>query len=165
MSPIPGAGTVRVLVSLVTHFSRRTKFTAHANVKDLVSRKAVVNASPYPKVANVNVAKHTVDHLRDLNRQRAEADHQEDMFAYQDLATLESQMESLKTKGFLRAYKPYSPPSDLTPRYLATCSQTLGVPVSLDTMETVSLDNIQDKVQVLKALQSEFGHTVHSSTK
>lgn len=85
------------------------------------------------------------------------------MFKFQDLTTLESQMESLKTKGFLRAYKPYSPPSDLLPRFLATCSTALGTPIVEEMLETITMDDLSTKSKVLSALHSEFGHLVHNS--
>ena len=65
-------------------------------------------------------------HAKSLNRQKAEAECEDDLFAFRDLSSLEAQMQSLKSKGFLRAYKAYTPPHDLTPRFLSVCSQVHG---------------------------------------
>ena len=41
-------------------------------------------------------------HAKSLNRQKAEAECEDDLFAFRDLSSLEAQMQSLKSKGFLR---------------------------------------------------------------
>ena len=104
-----------------------------------------------------------VEYARALNRAHEEVDHEEDIFAFQNLTSLEAQMMSLKTKGFLRAYKAYHPPQDLAPRFMSVCSEVLGVPVRKETLDSVSLDSIDKKAELLKALHTEFDHLVHSS--
>jgi len=157
------SNSLRLFLPLVPHFSCRTKFTAAASVKELVNKKVSVATNSHAKVTNVKQSKYVTEHLRGLNRQQAEADNEEDMFAFHDLTTLEAQMTSLKTKGFLRSYKSYLPPEDLSPRFMAACSEALKVPVSQDSLDTVTLDTNEDKFKVLKALHDEFGHVVHSS--
>jgi len=106
-----------------------------------------------------------MDQLREQNRELKEAENEDGLLAFNDLTSLESQMESLKHKGFLRAYSPYSPPADLLPRFLSTCTKVLGSrePVSVDSLHTFLLDSNEKKFEVLQALSEEFRHTVHSS--
>ena len=105
----------------------------------------------------------SVEYARALNRANEEMDHEEDLFAFQNLTSLEAQMNSLKTKGFLRAYKAYQPPTDLAPRFMSVCSEVLGIPVARESLDSVSLDSLDKKAKLLKALYTEFGHLVHSS--
>jgi large subunit ribosomal protein L50 len=141
----------------------RSKYTAPAGPKELVNKRVMLESTPHPVVQNVNVAKVAVEHVLSLNRAQAEADNNNDMFTFGDLTTLEAQMQSLKTKGFLRSYKPYQPPPDLGPRFLATCSAALGATVTEDSLASVTLDSLETKAMVLQALHQEFDHLVHSS--
>ena len=104
-----------------------------------------------------------VEYTKALNRAKEEADHDEDLFAFKNLTSLEAQMASLKTKGFLRSYKAYQPPADLERRFVSVCSEALGIPVTKDSLDSVQLDNLDKKTQLLKALHIEFDHLVHSS--
>ena len=104
-----------------------------------------------------------VEYARALNRANEEADHEEDLFAFQNLTSLEAQMASLKTKGFMRSYKAYQPPADLAPRFVSVCSKVLGLPVAKESLGSIPLDNLDQKAELLKALHREFGHLVHSS--
>jgi len=101
--------------------------------------------------------------IKKKSRAMAEAEHEDDMFAFHDLTSLESQMQSLKSKGFLRAYRAYSPPADLLPRFLSCVSAALNRQVEQAGLGSVSLENKQTKLAVLSALSVEFRHTVHSS--
>ena len=101
--------------------------------------------------------------MRSLNREAKEEEHQEDMFAFNKLLTLESQMESLKTKGFLRAYRDYSPPSDLNTRFLRCVSTALEKEITMDNMESIEISDSKQKLKLLKSLASEFDHRVHNS--
>lgn len=132
-------------------------------MKEVVGKKMQLNSQRLPKIANIDLAKHTVTHIKNQNRQKLDIDHNEDMFAFQNLSSLDAQMDSLKTKGFLRAYHPYQPPADLVPRFLSICSTALGISVDENGLESISLNNVEDKVKVLKSLQSEFGHAVYNS--
>ena len=76
---------------------------------------------------------------------------------------VESQMQSLKTKGFLRSYRSYSPPRDLTPRFLSCVSSALGKEVDETSLDNVQLTDKATKLKVLVALSKEFSHTVHNS--
>ena len=101
--------------------------------------------------------------MRNLNREAKEEEHQEDMFAFNKLLTLESQMESLKTKGFLRAYKDYSPPADLNTRFIKCVSSVLEKELTMDNMDSVEISDSRQKLKLLKSLASEFDHKVHNS--
>ena len=46
---------------------------------------------------------------------------------------------------------------------MSVCTEVLGVPVSKESLDSVSLDSIDKKAELLKALHKEFGHLVHSS--
>jgi hypothetical protein len=126
-------------------------------------RTKKVSVNPYPNIINPKVMKHRLNEIREKNREHMEAEHEDDILAFNDLTSLESQMQSLKTKGFLRAYSSYTPPSDLLPRFLTTCSNALGTPVELENLHTHLLANNPKKFDVLQALGEEFSHTVHSS--
>ena len=101
--------------------------------------------------------------MRDLNREAKEKENQEDMFAFNKLQTLESQMESLKTKGFLRAYKSYTPPANLNTKFLSCVSTALEREVTVDNMDTIEISDSKQKLKLLKSLSSEFDHKVHNS--
>ena len=72
-------------------------------------------------------------------------------------------MQSLKTKGFLRSYRSYSPPRDLTPRFLSCVYSALGKEVDETSLDKVQLTDKSTKLKVLVALSKEFSHTVHNS--
>ena len=72
-------------------------------------------------------------------------------------------MQSLKTKGFLRSYRSYTPPRDLAPRFLNCVSSVLGMKVDENTQEEVQLSNKDTKFKVLSALCTEFSHSVPNS--
>ena len=79
------------------------------------------------------------------------------------LCSLEAQMASLRTKGFLRAYQP---PPDVRSRFVAVCSRVLDQPLveSSGSLRAIRLDSAETKFGVLSALCEEFGgHAVHSS--
>ena len=82
------------------------------------------------------------------------------------LCSLEAQMASLRTKGFLRAYRAYQPPPDVRLRFVAVCSRVLDQPLveSSGSLRAIRLDSAETKFGVLSALCEEFGgHAVHSS--
>ena len=101
--------------------------------------------------------------MKDLNREAKEKDNEEDLFAFNKLLTLQSQMESLKTKGFLRAYRNYTPPSDLRTRFLNCVSNVLETEVTLDNLDSIEISDSKQKFTLLKALNTEFDHRVHNS--
>ena len=72
-------------------------------------------------------------------------------------------MESLKTKGFLRAYRNYTPPSDLRTRFLNCVSNVLETEVTLDNLDSIEISDNKQKFTLLKALNTEFDHRVHNS--
>ena len=164
--------------SLVPRFSR-SKYTAPPTAKQLVNQKISVNTKSSPRIDRVDqsrvgindlscqhhlfIHQVEVDYARALNRANEEVDHEEDIFAFQNLTSLEAQMESLKTKGFLRSYKAYQPPADLAPRFMSICSEVLGVPVVKESLDSFTLDSLDKKAELLKALHMEFDHMVHSS--
>merc|ERR1719219_2981630 len=101
--------------------------------------------------------------MKDLNREAKEKDNEEDLYTFNKLLTLQSQMESLKTKGFLRAYRSYTPPSDLRTRFLSCVSEVLETEVTLDNMDSIEISDSKLKFTLLKALNTEFDHRVHNS--
>ena len=72
-------------------------------------------------------------------------------------------MQSLKTKGFLRSYRSYHPPSNLTPRFMSCVSTVLGMNVDEEQLDKVLLTDKTSKFKVLVALSTEFSHSVPSS--
>ena len=154
----------RVLVMTRSPLLRVTanKFTA-PTVKEAVKKKYQLNTVAYPVPAHVNIPKHEVQRMKDLNREAKEKDNEEDLYAFNKLLTLQSQMESLKTKGFLRAYRSYTPPSDLRTRFLSCVSEVLETEVTLDNMDSIEITDSKQKFTLLKALNTEFEHRVHNS--
>lgn len=80
-----------------------------------------------------------------------------------DFTTLEAQMTSLKTKGFMRFYKSYSPPDDLQQIFIKTCSSVLAKDVNMKDLQSIYLDDTDVKFNVLNALSLELDHNVHNS--
>ena len=154
----------RVLVMARSPLLRVTanKFTA-PTVKEAIKKKYQLNTVDYPVPARVNIPKHEVQRMKDLNREAKEKDNEEDLYAFNKLLTLQSQMESLKTKGFLRAYRSYTPPSDLRTRFLSCVSEVLETEVTLDNMDSIEITDSKQKFTLLKALNTEFEHRVHNS--
>ena len=157
-------GQCRALVTARSpQFSvRANKFTA-PTVKEAVKKRYHLNTVDYPKPAYVNIPKHEVQRMKDLNRQAKESENHEDLYAFNKLLTLQGQMESLKTKGFLRAYRNYTPPSDLNTRFLSCVSKVLETEVTLDNIDSIEISDSQQKFTLLKALNIEFDHRVHNS--
>ena len=139
-----------------------SKFTA-PTVKEAIKKKYQLNTVNYPVPARVNIPKHEVQRMKDLNREAKEKDNEEDLYAFNKLLTLQSQMESLKTKGFLRAYRSYTPPKDLRTRFLSCVSEVLGTEVTLDNIDSIEISDSKQKFTLLKALNTEFDHRVHNS--
>ena len=104
-----------------------------------------------------------VDVLKLKNKEKLEEKNDLGTELFNDFTTLEAQMQSLKTKGFLRAYKSYTPPSNLKELFLSTCSSSLGRHVTESSLSTDILDNVEVKFKVLNALSQAFNHSVHNS--
>lgn len=106
-----------------------------------------------------------VDAVKSKNKAMLEENSQDDLFELEkvDLTDLRTQMNSLSKKGFLRAYKPYSPPNDLDTRFTKTCSEALGKSIKKEEFSTFCLDNKSSKFKVLTSLNKEFQHCVHNS--
>jgi len=132
-------------------------------VKEELFSRYQVNTINHPQVNKVRKTESEINVMRKKNRQKAEAENEDDMFAFTDLTTLESQMQSLKAKGFLRPYASYSPPHDLLPRFLSLVSSVLGIKVEESSMKEVMLSDKDMKFKVLKALSDEFSHSVPNS--
>ena len=139
-----------------------TKFTA-PTVKEAIKKRYQLNTVNYPLPAKVNIPKHEVQRMKDLNREAKEKDNEEDLYAFNKLLTLQAQMESLKTKGFLRAYRSYTPPSDLKSRFLSCVSKVVETEVTLDNIDSIEISDSNQKFTLLKALNTEFDHRVHNS--
>ena len=101
--------------------------------------------------------------LKLKNKERREEKNNAGTELFSDFTTLEAQMQSLKTKGFLRSYKSYSPPSNLKELFMSSCSSSLGRKVSENTLQTEVLDSIEVKFKVLSALSEVINHSVHNS--
>ena len=73
-------------------------------------------------------------------------------------------MRSLKTKGFLRPYRSYNPPSDMESRFYAIVADILQADVSdRRVINATRLDDNAAKLRLLNALSREFSHRVHNS--
>ena len=109
--------------------------------------------------------------LKLKNMERADAPCRPGMFddtqQLRQLTSLETQMKSLRSKGFLRPYRAYRPPTDVRARFSAVCTRLLDRPIVPDdraALARIRLDDAELKFRVLSALCTEFGgHAVHSS--
>eukprot|EP00088_Acartia_fossae_P019321 TRINITY_DN21274_c0_g1_i1.p1 TRINITY_DN21274_c0_g1~~TRINITY_DN21274_c0_g1_i1.p1 ORF type:complete len:249 (-),score=23.44 TRINITY_DN21274_c0_g1_i1:88-834(-) len=81
----------------------------------------------------------------------------------QPTISLDSQLQSMKTKGFMRQYKSYNPPVNLEDQFLSICGDALDRKLGLDTLREVKLDNLEVKFKVLSALGTALNHSVYSS--
>ena len=73
-------------------------------------------------------------------------------------------MESIKHKGFLRAYQSYDPPSDVEEKFFSTVGKILQKSSNeQESMRSTSLDDLDTKLQILNSLSSEFSHHVPNS--
>ena len=72
-------------------------------------------------------------------------------------------MQSFKTKGFLRSYRIYTPPTDLDHRFKSCVSSVLENEVKMNDLDQMELADKATKFRVLVALDKEFSHSVHSS--
>ena len=73
-------------------------------------------------------------------------------------------MRSLKTKGFLRPFRSYNPPSDMESRFYAIVADILQADVSdRRVINATRLDDNAAKLRLLNALSREFSHRVHNS--
>ena len=77
---------------------------------------------------------------------------------------LESQMQSLKSKGFLRAYKNYEPPADLETKFLSCVSDSLQKNITdLTSVQNMEISSPELKLKLINSLNREFSHKVHNS--
>ena len=106
-----------------------------------------------------------VEILHKKNKELQEVRNEGDLFAFDPkITTLESQMASLKTKGFLRAYKSYTPPSDVEKKFVDCISSVLGENISnVTSIEQREIGDKDVKLKILNALSQEFSHRVHNS--
>ena len=73
-------------------------------------------------------------------------------------------MQSLKSKGFLRAYKNYEPPADLETKFLSCISDSLQKNITdLNSVQNMEIASLQLKLKLLNSLNREFSHKVHNS--
>ena len=101
--------------------------------------------------------------MREKNKELLEKDNELGTQQFSNSVTLKAQIDSLKTKGFLRAYQPYTPPDDVLARLVAVCSETLGMQVDAANLSGVRLIDMDTKFAVLNALAKEFNYAVHNS--
>lgn len=84
---------------------------------------------------------------------------------FDQVVDFQQQLESLKTSGFLRHYKPYSPPEDLDAIFQRVCASKMPEQFAQGT--SVDLPQIKLsgplKARVLSALQRELKHEVPNS--
>ena len=99
------------------------------------------------------------------NKELQEVRNEEDMFTFDPkVTTLESQMASLKTKGFLRAYKSYTPPADVDEKFTSCISSVLGETINeVSSIENRKIEDRELKLKILNALNQQFSHRVHNS--
>merc|ERR1711915_498006 len=76
--------------------------------------------------------------------------------------TLEAQMDSIKHKGFLRAYQSYDPPSDVEEKFFSSVGKILEIS-ERESMKSTPLDQLDKKLKILNALSTEFSHHVPNS--
>ena len=81
----------------------------------------------------------------------------------QYIPTLKGQLSSLKTKGFMRSYASYTPPSNLEEIFLEAASSVLGRQLDVNTLDQEVLDNLDVKFKVLSALSQALSHSVYNS--
>ena len=73
-------------------------------------------------------------------------------------------MESIKHKGFLRAYQSYEPPSDVEEKFFSSVRKILpNSSNEQESMKSTLLDDLDTKLKVLNSLSSEFSHHVPNS--
>lgn len=147
--------------------SRRFKYKSVPADQGLRNAKPVTNSRTLRQFipSSHKFAQAEVKAIMSRNKEKLEQHSEEDLFELQkvDLTDLKNQMNSLKHKGFLRAYRPYSPPKDLDTRFIKTCSEALGEAVKKEDFSTISFDSKSAKFKVLSALNKEFEHSVHNS--
>ena len=79
--------------------------------------------------------------------------------------SFESHLNSLRTRGFLRPYKPYTPPADLDQRFGKVCGEVLGEEAlkGSSDLSQVKLDT-ETRARLLPALEKAIdGHRVPNS--
>jgi hypothetical protein len=107
---------------------------------------------------------HKLNELKHKNRLKIEpVDNAETQQFLHDFTTLESQMRSLKNKGFLRKYLSYAPPADVQTIFLKTCSSVLGKGVTACNLNTHKLQDPDVKFELMNSLGKELNHYVHNS--
>merc|ERR1712045_527223 len=89
----------------------------------------------------------------------------EDLFKFKNIpTTLEAQMESIKHKGFLRAYQSYEPPSDVEEKFFTSVRKIIpNSSNEQESMKSTPLDDLDTKLKVLNSLSTEFSHHVPNS--
>ena len=117
------------------------------------------------------------------NREIQEVENNEDLFKFKNIPTtlgefakapirpccnkislLEAQMQSIRHKGFLRAYQNYEPPSNVEEKFFSSVGKILeNISNDQESMKSTPLDDLDLKLQVLNALSSEFSHKVPNS--
>ena len=71
-------------------------------------------------------------------------------------------MDSIKHKGFLRAYQSYDPPSDVEEKFFSSVGKILEIS-ERESMKSTPLDQLDKKLKILNALSTEFSHHVPNS--
>ena len=117
------------------------------------------------------------------NREIQEVDNNEDLFKFKNIPTTlgefvnalvcmlykniflsEAQMQSIRHKGFLRAYQSYEPPSNVEEKFFSSVGKVLeNISNEQESMKNTPLDNLDTKLQILNSLSSEFSHHVPNS--
>lgn len=74
----------------------------------------------------------------------------------------QSQIDSLKTRGFQRPYKPYEPPPYIDSLVIDTVNKFINIPENSDLTQ-ILLDDPAVKCSILKSLSEETAHLVPNS--
>ena len=81
-----------------------------------------------------------------------------------EICVLESQLQSMKTKGFLRSYRSYNPPADLDSKFLRCVSEILEQKLSdISSVQNMEITSLDLKLKLINALHKEFSHKIYNS--
>merc|ERR1712198_574363 len=114
-----------------------------------------------------HVAKWQSELMVKKGKELKEAANENDIFDFKaQLVTLESQLQSMKTKGFLRSYKSYNPPADLDSKFLRCVSEILEQKLSdISSVQNMEITSLDLKLKLINGLHKEFSHKIYNYYK
>jgi len=161
-------------ISLINHVNSQTLMPL-PKAMDMISRNVMDNADtssfdawPARRPVKNFYKRLKKNHGMHKQVEKFPSEHEAYDEEFSKVTTFESQMESLKTKGFRRPYLPYNPPNDMEQLFFEACAKVLPADIFSNNIDlsTVKLDDKLGglvKCELLNEIGKALNHYIPNS--